>query len=93
MNIRCIFVHKWELSKIEREIEYTLPKFGKKGAWNGSGKKVTITTSDDIRICKRCYKKQKAMYSPFSHVKIADWRNDELSKDELRDKKLKELGI
>jgi hypothetical protein len=33
------------------------------------------------------------MYSPFSHVKIADWRNDELSKDELRDKKLKELGI
>ena len=93
MNIRCIFGHKWELSKIEREIEYTLPKFGKKGAWNGSGKKVTITTSDDIRICKRCYKKQKAMYSPFSHVKIAYWRNDELSKDELRDKKLKEIGI
>ena len=91
--LRCLFGHKWELSKIEREIEYTLPKFGKKGAWNGSGKKVTITTSDDIRICKRCYKKQKAMYSPFSHVKIADWRNDELSKDELRDKKLKELGI
>ena len=93
MNIRCLFGHKWELSKQEREIEYTLPKFGKKGSWNGSGRKVTITTSDDIRICKRCYKKQKAMYSPFSHVKIADWRNDELSKDELRDKKLKELGI
>lgn len=80
MNIRCIFGHKWELSKIEREIEYNLPKFSKKGTWTHGGgtKKVTITTSDDIRICKRickrCYKKQKAMYSPFSHVKIADWR-------------------
>ena len=95
MNIRCLFGHKWELSKIEREIEYNLPKFGKKGAWNGSGKKVTITTSDDIRICKRCYKKQKAMYSPFNNSKYRtpDWRDNELSKDELRDKKLKELGI
>ena len=93
MNFRCIFGHKWELSKQEREVEYTLtlPKFSKKGTWN----KVTITTSDDIRICKRCYKKQKAMYSPFNNSKYRtpDWRDNELSKDELRDKKLKELGI
>lgn len=89
--LKCLFGHKWELSKQEREIEYNLPK----GTWTHGGetKKVTITTSDDIRICKRCYKKQKVMYSTFSYVKIADWRNDELSKDELRDKKLKELGI
>jgi hypothetical protein len=95
MNFRCIFGHKWELSKQEREVEYTLPKFSKKGTWNGTGRKVTITTSDDIRICKRCYKKQKAMYSPFNNSKyrIPDWRDNELSKDELRDKKLKELGI
>lgn len=94
MNIRCIiFGHKWEISKQEREVEYNLPKFSKKGTWNGSGKKTSIAICDDIRICKRCYKKQRAMYSPFSMVKIADWRNDELSKDELRDKKLKELGI
>jgi hypothetical protein len=91
MNIRCLFGHKWELSKQEREIEYTLPKFAEKGT-----RKVTITTSDDIRICKRCYNKQKAMYAnPFNNSKhrTPDWRDIELSKDELRDKKLNELGI
>ncbi len=93
MNIKCIFVHKWEISKQEIEVEYNLPKFTKKVTWNGTGRKVTITTSDDIRICKRCYKKQKAMYSTFSYNKVVGWRDDELSKDELRDKKLKELFI
>jgi hypothetical protein len=96
MNIRCIFGHKWEISKQVREVEYNLPKFSKKGTWNGSGKKVSTTIFDDIRICKRCYKKQRAMYSLFNYNnkhRTPDWRNDELTKDELRDKKLKELGI
>lgn len=92
--LRCLFGHKWELSKQEREIEYNLPKFSKKGTWTHGGgtRKVTITTSDDFRICKRCYKKQKAIHNPFTNNKIGGWIN-ELTKDELRDKKLKELGI
>lgn len=101
--LRCLFGHKWEISKQEREVEYTLPKFNKKVSCNGgqvvtvynSGKKVSTTIFDDIRICKRCYKKQRTIYSLFNNSKhrTPDWRNDQLSKDELRDKKLKELGI
>ena len=86
MNIRCIFGHKWEYSIIDRNVEYNLPLI--RGL-----KKVSIKITDNFRICKRCYKKQIAMNTPFSYNKIAGWRDDELSKDELRDKKLKELGI
>lgn len=96
MNIRCIFGHKWELSKQEREIHYDIP------SWNLSGanlktlcswKRISVKLTDDIRICQRCYKKQKAIKSGLHKPLILGWENDELSKDELRDKKLSKLGI
>jgi hypothetical protein len=83
MNIRCFFGHKWEYSIIDRNVEYNIP----------GSKKLSIKITDNFRLCRRCYKKQIAMNTPFSYNKIAGWRDDELSKDELRDKKLKELGI
>jgi hypothetical protein len=53
--------------------------------WESSiGKKITISTS--IRICQNCHKKQR--YSVQGWV---DW--NKLSKEQLRDKKIKQLGI
>jgi hypothetical protein len=49
------------------------------------GKKITITSP--VRICQNCYKKQR--YNNGNGW--SDW--DRLSKEESRDKKLRELGI
>lgn len=49
------------------------------------GTKITINTH--VRICQNCHKKQR--YNNGNGW--ADW--DKLSKEELRDRKLKQLGI
>jgi hypothetical protein len=48
-----------------------------------SGLEVNIPTN--VRLCSRCHKKQRS--------KGIDWVDWELSLDEWREKKLKELGI
>ena len=47
-------------------------------------------TGYKIRICSMCYKKQYNMGPGFRTTR---WVNVSLNMDELRDKKLKELGI
>ena len=49
------------------------------------GKKVTMNTH--VKICQNCHKKQRYM----DNQGWVDW--DRLSKEEIRDKKLKQLGI
>ena len=43
----------------------------------------------DVRMCLRCYYKQISKYKDYR----GDWSSCELTKEELRDKNLKELGI
>lgn len=86
MNIRCIFRHKWEYSICERVVNYNMPTINK------LPKNLSVKISDKVRICKRCYKKQRKLGFK-NDSENNHWVNDYLTKDELRDKKLKELGI
>jgi hypothetical protein len=57
-----------------------------------SDRKVIINTSGGhltfkIRLCKRCYLKQQ------KNIVSNKWNDIELTKDEIRDIKLKDLGI
>lgn len=42
-----------------------------------------------VRICKRCYKKM----GYYSDLDDSYWRTIPLNKDDIRDKKLKDIGI
>ena len=78
MSLRCkIFGHKWK-SGIVTEIP--------NGLQNTSGfRRNSRLWPMDVRMCWRCYYKQ------LNHG--GDWQSFKLTKEELRDKNLKELGI
>jgi hypothetical protein len=74
----CVIKHKW-VYKTE-DIVISSPYIFFNGV---SGLEVNIPTK--IRLCSRCHKKQRS--------RGIDWVDWELSLEEEREKKLKELGI
>ena len=80
--MKCkIFGHKWNKYKVEttKEVEPTKHTVG-----------FSYHKIDEFRICKRCHYKQIRLHYT---GRESDWHEWELNTDELRDKKLKELGI
>jgi hypothetical protein len=58
----------------------------------------SLKDPDIYRLCTKCYKKQVTKYQDvgvynFKLKKYITWEKAELSKDEVRDFKLKKLGI
>jgi hypothetical protein len=82
MNCK-IFGHKWNHYK--EEVEQTIsPPFPQ------LHQPFNITVDTQFRICDRCqYKQERKHFTG----KDTDWHEVELSKEQLRNKKLKELGI
>ena len=73
----CLIKHKWEYKKEDIFYErISIGSFLTKGA--------TIPT--DVRLCKRCHKKQRLGTRGY-------WIDWDLTKEEEREIKLKELGI
>ena len=80
--MKCkLFGHKWNYYK--EIVEQTVSSsFGSKD--------ITILVDTEFRICERCQYKQVREHFTGRDI---DWSTAELSKEQLRDKKLKELGI
>ena len=82
--MKCkLFGHKWNHYK--EEVEQTIsPPFPQ------LHQPFNITVDTQFRICDRCqYKQERKHFTG----KDTDWYESELSKEQLREKKLKELGI
>ena len=83
MSLSCkIFGHKWNVYK--EDIPYMIPG-------SNSHNNITIICKKDFRICDRCYYKQ--IRDHYTGKEKTDWSEYVLSTEELRNKKLKELGI
>ena len=86
MSFKCkVFGHKWNVYK--EDIQYMIP------ATSNSHMSIpgfTVMYKKDFRICSRCYYNQ--IRDDYTGREI-DWSEYVLSTEELRDKKLKELGI
>jgi hypothetical protein len=80
--MKCkLFGHKWNHYK--EIVEQTVSS-------SFSSKEITILVDTQFRICERCqYKQERKHFTG----KDTDWYSAELSTEQLRDKKLKELGI
>lgn len=78
MNWKCLFGHKWNCSNVT--LTHTI-SYGPKNSRNKEYK-------SPMRICERCYKKQRRSFNPNKN-----WIDMDLTKSEKRDKKLKELGL
>jgi hypothetical protein len=91
LKIKCLFTfHNWDWSK--EDIHEWKSKRPSAEALMRSMKKVSalsihIAELTPVRICQNFYKKQRYM----NNQGWVDW--DELTKEELRDKKLNQLGI
>lgn len=83
MNIRCMFGHKWYYYINERVIKFDIVI---------DNKKVELKITDELRMCERCYKKQKAFKSLLSDY-TEGWIEESLTKDEIREQKIRSLGI
>lgn len=85
--MKCrLFGHKW--NHYREEVEQThssavAPHFSNPSTF-------TIMVDTEFRICERCHLKQERKH--FTGRSI-DWYSVELSTEQLRNKKLKELGI
>jgi hypothetical protein len=80
----CNIKHKW-IYKVEH-ITYI----------QGVYSSYKVIKPTNVRFCERCHKKQKSRWSSLDSLKeltSSDWIDSGLTKSELRDKKLKELGI
>jgi hypothetical protein len=80
--MKCkIFGHKWNYYK--EEVEHNVSSIY-------SSREFTMMIDTEFRICDRCqYKQVREHFTGREY----DWSTAELSKEQLRDKKLKELGI
>ena len=80
--MKCkLFSHKWNYYK--EEVEHTVSSLFSYGSF-------TTMVDTEFRICERCqYKQVREHFTG----RESDWSTSELSKEQLRDKKLKELGI
>ena len=80
--MKCrLFGHKWNYYK--EEVEHTVSSVY-------SSREFTVMIDTQFRICERCQYKQVREHHTGKDI---DWSTAELSKEQLRDKKLKELGI
>ncbi len=80
--MKCkLFGHKWNYYK--EEVEQTVSSVY-------SSREISIMVDTEFRICERCHLKQVREHFTGREY---DWSTTELSTDQLRDKKLKELGI
>jgi hypothetical protein len=78
-NIRCLFsFHKWRFYNKVIELKPTIYLPIKK-------------FNSRFRICDKCYKKEREVVDYHRPHKEWTWVKSDLSKDELRDKKIKEL--
>ena len=87
MKFRCLFRHDWEYYTEDREftIEYNYVI----GTFADESNSKTITEHIECRVCNRCHKKmtkQKVM-------KSGVWEESEPSVSDIRNSKLKDLGI
>jgi hypothetical protein len=80
--MKCkLFGHKWNHYK--EEVEHTVSSAF-------SSREISIMVDTEFRICERCQYKQEREH----HTgRDSDWSTAELNKEQLRNKKLKELGI
>ena len=80
--MKCkLFGHKWNYYK--EEVEQTIISLF-------NSKPFTMMVDTEFRICERCqYKQVREHFSG----RESDWSHSELSKEQLREKKLKQLGI
>ena len=85
--MRCkIFGHKWQnyfedvphITSAISNSHMSVPSF-------------TFMVNTEFRICERCYHKQERQH--WTTKENVDWKDHDLSKEQSRDKKLKELGI
>ena len=84
MSWLCNIKHKW-IYKVEDII-----------LLQGVYTSYKVTKPTNVRFCERCHKKQKSRWSSLDSLKElrnSDWIDSGLTKSELRDKKLKEIGI
>lgn len=80
--MKCrLFGHKW--NHYQEEVEHTVSSVY-------SSREVSIMVDTEFRICDRCQYKQVREHHTGKDI---DWSTAELSKEQLRNKKLKELGI
>lgn len=93
MNIICKISHKWNYSKeliefcldSESRIICSYDSLSDIIKRKLSGKFILKTSETETRICKRCGIKEIRYYKK--------WENQPLTQSELRDNKLKDLGI
>lgn len=83
--MKCkIFGHKWNYYTDSIEYKYEpIPILSITG--------YTIDIITQFRICKRCSYKQERF--AFTNKEKIDWRSANLNKEEMRNEKLKSLGI
>ncbi len=80
--MKCkLFGHKWNY--YNQEVEQTIISLF-------NSKPFTMMVDTEFRICDRCHLKQVREHHTGKDI---DWSTAELSTEQLRDKKLKELGI
>ena len=85
--MKCrLFGHKWNYYNEEVEQTFTSALV----AYSSNPREFTIMVDTQFRICDRCQCKQERKHFT---GRDSDWSTSELSKEQLRDKKLKELGI
>ena len=80
--MKCrLFGHKWNY--YNEEVEHTVSSVY-------SSREFTMMIDTQFRICDRCQYKQVREHHTGKDI---DWSTAELNKEQLREKKLKELGI
>ena len=81
----CVIKHKWVYKNEDINLSYNLPNHGLR-------RFELLTTK--VRLCSRCHKKQRQIILRTSmSSEVIDWVDYELSLEEQREIKLKELGI
>ena len=87
MSFKCkVFGHKWNVYK--EDVLHMMPVVSNS---HMSVPSFTIMVNKEFRICSRCYYKQ--VRDHYTGREKTDWVGYVLSTEELRNKKLKELGI
>ncbi len=81
MYLGCLFGHNWEY-KVE---DITYVRLNNYVDITTSSVNDRVVMQTKVRLCVKCYKKQR------THGQ--DWTSCELTLQEDRDKKLKEIGI
>jgi hypothetical protein len=85
--MRCkIFGHKFNYYK--EAVKHQLPISG--NSFGAGSTPFTMMVDTQFRICERCHYKQVREHFT---GRESDWSTSELNKEQLREKKLKELGI